>query len=32
MLLGIFFLSFGMSIDLHFIAERPLWLLASVVG
>lgn len=32
MLLGIFFLSFGMSINLHFIAEKPLWLLASVVG
>jgi len=32
MLLGIFFLSFGMSINLQFIAEKPLWLLASVVG
>jgi CPA2 family monovalent cation:H+ antiporter-2 len=32
MLLGIFFLSFGMNINLSFIAEKPVWLLASVVG
>lgn len=32
MLLGIFFLSFGMSINLAFIGEKPFWLLASVVG
>ncbi len=32
MLLGIFFLSFGMGINLHFIAEKPLWLIASVIG
>ncbi|MGH1455464.1 MAG: cation:proton antiporter [Alphaproteobacteria bacterium] len=32
MLLGIFFLSFGMGINLHFIAEKPLWIMASVVG
>ncbi|MEC9290875.1 MAG: cation:proton antiporter [Pseudomonadota bacterium] len=32
MLLGIFFLSFGMSINLDFIAEKPVWLGLSVVG
>lgn len=32
MLLGIFFFSFGMGINLYFIAEKPLWLLASVIG
>jgi CPA2 family monovalent cation:H+ antiporter-2 len=32
MLLGIFFLSFGMSINLAFIGEKPLWLIASVFG
>jgi CPA2 family monovalent cation:H+ antiporter-2 len=32
MLLGIFFLSFGMTIDLHFIAQKPFWLFASVIG
>ena len=32
MLLGIFFLSFGMGINLYFFAEKPLWLLASVIG
>lgn len=32
MLLGIFFLSFGMGINLHFIAEKPFWLLLSVIG
>ena len=32
MLLGIFFLSFGMGINLNFIAEKPFWLMASVVG
>lgn len=32
MLLGIFFFSFGMGIDLHFIAEKPLWIMASVIG
>jgi len=32
MLIGIFFVSFGMGINLHFIAESPLWLLASVFG
>jgi len=32
MLLGIFFLSFGMGINLHFIAEKPFWLMASVIG
>lgn len=31
-LLGLFFVSFGMGIDLAFIAEKPLWLFASVVG
>lgn len=32
MLIGIFFVSFGMGINLHFVAERPFWLLASVIG
>ncbi len=32
MLIGIFFLSFGMSINLSFIAEKPLWLFASTLG
>ncbi len=32
MLLGIFFMSFGMSIDLYFIFEKPFWLFASVFG
>lgn len=32
MLLGIFFLSFGMGINLSFIAEKPFWLFASVIG
>lgn len=32
MLLGIFFMAFGMSIDINFIAERPFWLLLSVIG
>lgn len=32
MLLGIFFFSFGMGINLYFIAEKPLWLLVSVLG
>ncbi len=32
MLLGIFFLSFGMSINLAFITEKTLWLGLSVVG
>jgi CPA2 family monovalent cation:H+ antiporter-2 len=32
MLLGIFFVSFGMGINLHFVAERPLWLFLSVIG
>ena len=32
MLIGIFFLSFGMGIDLSFISEKPLWLAASVIG
>lgn len=32
MLLGIFFVSFGMGINLHFIAEKPFWLLSSVIG
>jgi monovalent cation:proton antiporter-2 (CPA2) family protein len=32
MLLGIFFLSFGMSINLNFIAEKPVWLALSVIG
>lgn len=32
MLLGIFFLSFGMGINLLFIAQEPIWLGLSVVG
>ena len=32
MLLGIFFMAFGMSIDIQFIADKPFWLLLSVVG
>lgn len=32
MLLGIFFFSFGMGINLEFIAETPLWLFLSVIG
>ncbi len=32
MLLGIFFLSFGLGINLLFIAQNPLWILASVMG
>lgn len=32
MLLGIFFFSFGMSINLSFIAEKPFWILISVAG
>ncbi len=32
MLLGIFFLSFGMGINLLFITEKPLWLGLSVIG
>lgn len=32
MLLGIFFISFGMSIDLNYILEKPFWLFASVAG
>jgi len=32
MLLGIFFLSFGMGINLLFITQEPLWLGLSVVG
>lgn len=32
MLLGIFFISFGMSIDLHFITDRPVWLILSAFG
>lgn len=32
MLLGIFFMAFGMSIDLVFLGEKPLWLLLSVIG
>lgn len=32
MLLGIFFLSFGMGINLYFVAEKPLWLFSSVFG
>tara|TARA_B100000780_G_C21111537_1_gene449225 strand:+ start:91 stop:1791 length:1701 start_codon:yes stop_codon:yes gene_type:complete len=32
MLLGIFFLSFGMGINLNFIAEKPFWLFSSVLG
>lgn len=32
MLVGIFFVSFGMGINLNFITEKPLWLFASVIG
>ncbi len=32
MLIGIFFVSFGMGINLNFVAEKPLWLFASVIG
>lgn len=32
MLLGIFFVSFGMGINLHFVAESPIWLFSSVIG
>lgn len=32
MLLGIFFMAFGMTVDIHFIAEKPLWLLLSALG
>lgn len=32
MLLGIFFFSFGMGIDLSFISEKPFWLFSSVLG
>lgn len=32
MLLGIFFLSFGMGINLLFIAQEPFWLALSVIG
>ncbi len=32
MLLGIFFFSFGMGINLGFIFEKPLWLFLSVIG
>ncbi|MFP4312864.1 MAG: cation:proton antiporter, partial [Alphaproteobacteria bacterium] len=32
MLLGIFFLSFGMGINMSFIAEKPFWLFSSVLG
>lgn len=32
MLLGIFFFSFGMGINLAFIAEKPIWLFSSVIG
>lgn len=32
MLLGIFFLSFGMGINLYFVAEKPFWLFSSVIG
>jgi len=32
MLLGVFFLSFGMGINLYFIAEKPFWLFSSVIG
>ena len=32
MLLGIFFFSFGMGINLSFIMDRPFWLLGSVIG
>lgn len=32
MLIGIFFVSFGMGINLHFIAEKPFWLFSSAIG
>lgn len=32
MLLGIFFFSFGMGINLEYISEKPFWLFASVMG
>ncbi len=32
MLLGIFFISFGMGINLQFLAEKPIWLIISVIG
>jgi len=32
LLLGLFFVSVGMAVDLSRIAERPLWLLAAVLG
>jgi CPA2 family monovalent cation:H+ antiporter-2 len=32
MLLGIFFLSFGMGINLGFIVQEPFWLVMSVIG
>ena len=32
MLLGIFFFSFGMGINLEYIGEKPFWLFASVIG
>lgn len=31
-LIGIFFMAFGMSIDIHFIFQRTFWLMASVFG
>jgi K+:H+ antiporter len=32
LLLGVFFMSVGMGTDFRVVAERPLWLLASVIG
>ncbi|MEM8833471.1 MAG: cation:proton antiporter, partial [Pseudomonadota bacterium] len=32
LLLGIFFFSFGMGINLEYIGEKPFWLFASVIG
>jgi CPA2 family monovalent cation:H+ antiporter-2 len=32
MLLGIFFVSFGMGINLSYLIEKPFWLIASVFG
>lgn len=32
MLLGIFFISFGMGIDLNYLTEKPIWLALSVIG
>jgi CPA2 family monovalent cation:H+ antiporter-2 len=32
MLLGVFFMAFGMTIDVQFITEKPFWLFASVMG